>query len=66
MPNRYRHQCPCRRCRDHSLENNNESTFGSDATITMEGPEAEDHPNDIIHSSQAKLTALMRDINDLC
>ena len=46
------------------LENDNESTSGSDATVALGGPEAEGHPNDLIHN-QAKLMALMREINDL-
>ena len=47
------------------LENDNESTSSSDATITLGGPEAEGHPDDLIHSNQAKLTVLMMEINDL-
>ena len=46
-------------------ENDNESTSGLDATIFLGGPEAEGQ-HDHIHSNQAKLTALMREINDLC
>ena len=33
--------------------------------VALGGPEAEGHPNELIPSSQAKLTALMREINDL-
>ena len=47
------------------LEHDNESTSGSDATITLRIPEAEEHPDDLIHTNQAKLTALTREINDL-
>ena len=47
------------------LENENESTSGLDATIALGKPEAESHPSDLIHSNQAKLTTLMREINDL-
>ena len=47
------------------LDHDNESTSGSDATITLRVPEAEDHPDDLIHANQAKLTALTREINDL-
>ena len=47
------------------LENDNESTGGSHATITLGGPEAEGYPDGLIHSNQAKLTAHMREINDL-
>ena len=46
-------------------DNNNEITYDSDATATFEGPEAEGHANDPIYSNQNKLTALMREINDL-
>ena len=48
------------------LENDNESTSDSDATVALGGPEAEGQMDDIIHKNQAKLTALMREINDLC
>ena len=48
------------------LENDNVSTSGSEATIVLGGPEAECHPDDLIHSNQAKLTALMKKKNDLC
>ena len=48
------------------LVNNNKSTSGSDTTVVLGGPEAEDHPDDLTPSNQAKLTALMREINDLC
>ena len=47
------------------IDNDNESTHGSDATVDLGGPEAEGHPNDPIYSNQAKLMALMREINDL-
>ena len=48
------------------LENDNESTSGSDDTVALGGPEAGGHPDDLIHSNQAKLTALTREINDFC
>ena len=48
------------------IDNDNESTHGSDATVALGGREAEHHPNDPIYSNQAKLTALTREINDLC
>ena len=35
------------------------------STVALGGPEAEGHPNDLI-LNQTKLTALMREINDLC
>ena len=47
------------------LENDNESTSGSDTTVALGGPEAEGHPNDLKHNNQATLLALMREINDL-
>ena len=47
-------------------DNDKESTHGLDATIALEGPEAEGHPDDPIYSHQDKLTALTREINDLC
>ena len=47
------------------IDNDNKSTHGSDATVTLGGPEAEGQPDDPIYNSQAKLTALMREINDL-
>ena len=47
------------------LENDSESTSGLDATVAVGGPEVECHPDDLIHSNQAKLRALMRDINDI-
>ena len=46
------------------LENDNKSTSGSYTTVALEGPEAEGHPNDLLHN-QAKLMALTREINDL-
>ena len=33
--------------------------------MTMRAPEAEGQPDELIHSNQAKLTALMKEINDL-
>ena len=47
------------------LDNDNETTSGLDATVALGGPEAEGHPNDLIHSNQAKLMALTWEINDL-
>ena len=47
------------------LDNDNESTSGSDTTVTLGGLEAEGHFNELIPSNQAKMTALMREINDL-
>ena len=34
-------------------------------TVALGEPEAEDFPSELIPSNQAKLTALMREINDL-
>ena len=48
------------------LANNNESTRGLDTTVALGGPEAKDHPYELTPSNQAKLMALMREINDLC
>ena len=47
------------------LDNDNESTIGSDTTVALGGPEADGHPDELISSNQAKLTALIREINDL-
>ena len=46
-------------------DNDNESASGSDTTIAFGGSEADGYPSELIHSNQAKLTALMREINDL-
>ena len=43
----------------------NERTHSSDATVALGGPEAEGHPEDPVYNNQDKLTALMREINDL-
>ena len=48
------------------LDSDNESTSGSDTTIAMGGSETDGQPGEIIPSNQAKLTAPMREINDLC
>ena len=45
---------------------NNESTISSDATVALGGPEAVGHLKDPVYSNQDKLTALMREINNLC
>ena len=44
----------------------NERTHGLNVTVALRGPEAEGHPDDPLYSNQDKLTALMREINDLC
>ena len=46
------------------LENDNMSISGLDTTIALGGPEAECHPSEI-PNNHAKLTVLMRKINDL-
>ena len=46
--------------------NNNESTSGSDTTVAFGGSEADGCPSKLIPSNQAKLTALMREIHNLC
>ena len=51
---------------DTGPDNYNKSTSGSDTTIAFGGSKAGGHPNKLIPSNQAKLTALMRTINDLC
>ena len=43
----------------------NESTHRSDATVALEGPEAEGHPKDPVYNNHNKLTALTREINYL-
>ena len=48
------------------LDSDNESTNHSDTTVALGGPEAEGHPKELIPSNQAKLTALTRELNDLC
>ena len=50
----------------NGINNINESTHGSDTAVAFGGPEAEGHPDDPIYSNEDKLTALMREINDLC
>ena len=47
------------------LDNDIETTSGLDTIVALGGPEAEGHPSDLLHSNQAKLRALMREINDL-
>ena len=47
------------------MDNNNDSISGLDATVALDGLEAEDNTDDLLPSNQAKLMALMRKINDL-
>ena len=44
----------------------NESSHSSDATVALGGSEAKGHPRDPAYDNQDKLTALTREINDLC
>ena len=44
----------------------NESTHSSDATVALGGPEAVRHPEGPVYNNQYRLTALMREINNLC
>ena len=46
------------------LDNENESTSGSDTTVVLGGSEVGGHLNDLIHSNQAQLMALTQEIND--
>ena len=43
----------------------NESTYSSDTTVALGGPEVEVHPKDPVYNNHDKLTALTREINDL-
>ena len=43
----------------------NENTHSLDATVALGGPEAEGHPTDPVYSNNDKLTALMRETNNL-
>ena len=47
------------------LDNDNGSTSGPDNTDVLGGPEAEVLTDYDIHSNEAKLMTLMREINDL-
>ena len=47
------------------LDNDKESTSGSDTTIALGGSETDSHPDELIPSYNAKLTALTRAINDI-
>ena len=44
----------------------NDSTYSSDATVALGGPDAVGHPEDPVYNNQDRLTALTRDKNDLC
>ena len=47
-------------------DNDNESTSGSGTTIVFGGSGVDGHPSELIPSNQVKLTALMRELHDLC
>ena len=44
---------------------NNDSTHSLEATVALGGPDAVGHPEDPVYDNQDRLTALMREINDL-
>ena len=49
-----------------SMDNNNDSISGSDATVVLGGLEAEGNPDEFLPSNQVKLTALTQKIDKLC
>ena len=63
--------CPLDRGMDIHAEDpehtdiDNESTHSSDATVVLGGPEAKGHPKNPVYNNHDKITALMREINDL-
>ena len=48
------------------MDKDNDSISGLDPTVALGGLEAEGNTNELLPSNQAKLTALMRETNDLC
>ena len=48
------------------MVNDNDSISGSDASVVLGGLEAEGNTDELLPSNQAKLTAVTREINDLC
>ena len=48
------------------MDSGNDGISGSDAIVVLGGLEAEDNTNELLPSNQAKLMALMSEINDLC
>ena len=50
---------------DHADIDNN-STHSSDTTVALGDPEAVGHPDDPAYDNQDRLTAIIREINDLC
>ena len=48
------------------IDNDSKSISGSDTTVALGGLETEGNPSEHLPSNQAKLTALTREINELC
>ena len=48
------------------IDNDNESISDSDTAVALGGLEAEDNPDELLPSNQAKLIALTREIKELC
>ena len=48
------------------IDNDNESTSGSDTTVALGGLEVEGNTDELLPNNQAKLTAFTREINQLC
>ena len=63
--------CPLDRGLDILIEDpehadiDNNSTHSSDATVAIGSPEAVGHPENTVYNNQERITALMREINDL-
>ena len=63
--------CPLDRGIDFHAEDaeptdiDNESTYSSDVTVALGGPEAEHHPKDPVYNNHYKLAAPIMEINDL-
>ena len=49
-----------------NIDNDNESISGLDTTVALGVLEAEGNPDELLHSNQAKLTVVTREINELC
>ena len=49
-----------------SMGNDNDSISCPNATVALHGLEAEGDPDELLPSNQAKLTALIWEINELC
>ena len=48
------------------IDIDNDSTHSSDGTFALGGPEALGYPEDSVYDNKDRLTALTREINDLC